>query len=74
MENPDLENAPVLILANKQDLKEAMDVAELSQTLMLHKVRNHDWHIQPSCAITGAGLLDGLGWIAQKLKTKNNQS
>lgn len=56
------------MLANKQDLKDAMDAGELSQALCLHKIKNHDWHIQPSCALTGEGLLDGLGWIAEKLK------
>eukprot|EP00803_Ostreobium_quekettii_P010698 evm.model.scf_813.1 EVM.evm.TU.scf_813.1 scf_813:5259-7070(-) len=68
--NQDIVNVPVLVLANKQDLKDAMDMAELSQALALHTIKQHDWHIQPSCALTGEGLLDGLGWIAQKLKNK----
>lgn len=68
--NKDISDVPVLVLANKQDLKDAMDVAELSQALTLHLIRKHDWHIQPSSAITGEGLLDGLGWIAQKLKNR----
>lgn len=58
----------MLVLANKQDLKESMDPGELSQALTLHRIKDHDWHIQASCALTGEGLLDGLGWIAEKLK------
>lgn len=45
-----------------------MDAAELSQALTLHTIRKHDWRIQPACAITGEGLLDGLGWIAEKVR------
>ncbi|GMH33177.1 hypothetical protein BSKO_01011 [Bryopsis sp. KO-2023] len=72
LENKDVEGAPVLVFANKQDLREAMDSAELSQALTLHKIRNHDWHIQASCATTGEGLVDGLTWIAEKLKARRN--
>eukprot|EP00210_Caulerpa_lentillifera_P007112 g6805.t1 len=68
LDSSDLADAPVLVLANKQDLKDAMDAAELSQALCLHRIRNHDWHIQPTCALTGSGLIEGLGWIAEKLK------
>lgn len=29
-----------------QDLRDAMNVEELTQSLQLHSIRNHDWHIQ----------------------------
>ena len=51
-----------------QDLKDAMTVEELSTALSLHSIRNHDWHIQACCAITGMGLLDALAWIHQRTK------
>lgn len=65
--NNTLSRAPVLIFANKQDLRAAMSVAELTDSLNLHSIKNHDWHIQGCCALTGEGLLDGVGWIAQKV-------
>lgn len=68
LDNKGVDGAPVLVLANKQDVQEAMDPGELSQALTLHRIKDHDWHIQASCALTGDGLLDGLGWIAEKLK------
>lgn len=68
----DLKGAGILIFANKQDLKDAMSVEELSTSLALTDIRSHPWHIQPCCALNGDGLLEGLEWIAQrvsKLKT-----
>lgn len=61
----DLAGAVVLVFANKQDLKDAMTPAEISDALSLHAIKAHDWHIQACCALTGEGLYDGLGWIAQ---------
>ncbi|KAK4405786.1 ADP-ribosylation factor-like protein 5 [Sesamum angolense] len=66
----DLQNAVVLIFANKQDLKDAMTPAEITDALSLHSIKNHDWHIQACCALTGEGLYDGLGWIAQRVTGK----
>eukprot|EP00897_Mesotaenium_endlicherianum_P001578 jgi/Mesen1/1448/ME000132S00390 len=61
----DLAHAVVLVFANKQDLKDAMTPAEISDALSLHTIKDHDWHIQACCALTGEGLFDGLGWVAQ---------
>lgn len=66
----DLANAVVLVFANKQDLKDAMTPAEITDALSLHSIKNHDWHIQACSALTGDGLYDGLGWIAQKVPGK----
>ncbi|KAL0285441.1 UNVERIFIED_CONTAM: ADP-ribosylation factor-like protein 5 [Sesamum calycinum] len=49
------------------DLKDAMTPAEITDALSLHSIKNHDWHIQACCALTGEGLYDGLGWIAQRV-------
>jgi hypothetical protein len=65
LEHEDLQPAVVLVFANKQDLKDAMSPAEISDALSLHSIKRHDWHIQACCALTGEGLYDGLGWIAQ---------
>ncbi|KAL0433826.1 UNVERIFIED_CONTAM: ADP-ribosylation factor-like protein 5 [Sesamum latifolium] len=52
------------------DLKDAMTPAEITDALSLHSIKNHDWHIQACCALTGEGLYDGLGWIAQRVAGK----
>lgn len=63
-----LAKACILIFANKQDLADALSVAELSEALELVAVTTHSWHVQQSCAVTGDGLLDGLQWIAQRIR------
>ncbi|KAM3862257.1 ADP-ribosylation factor-like protein 5A [Diretmus argenteus] len=51
----DLKKAGLLIFANKQDVKGCMSVAEISQSLQLTSVKDHQWHIQACCALTGEG-------------------
>ncbi|KAE8815071.1 ADP-ribosylation factor-like protein 5 [Hordeum vulgare] len=74
IQHADLDNTAVLVFANKQDLKDAMSAAEITDALSLHSIKNRDWHIQASCALTGEGLYDGMGWIAQKVAGKATAS
>lgn len=65
LQHDELQQAALLVFANKQDLKNAMTPAEISDALSLHSIKDHDWHIQACCALTGEGLYEGLGWVAQ---------
>merc|ERR1712032_1403964 len=56
-------DACLLVFANKQDLPNAMAVDTLRDKLNLDNFRHRQWHIQPSCALTGDGLHDGLDWL-----------
>ena len=62
----ELADAVLLILANKQDLPDAMDVGEMTEKLGLPclRHRHRNWHVQPTCAITGDGLIEGLDWLS----------
>ena len=51
----ELKKASVLIFANKQDMKGSMSAAEISQHLNLTSIKDHGWHIQACCALTGEG-------------------
>ena len=51
----DLKHAGVLLYANKQDIKGSMSSAEISQQLNLTSIKDHEWHIQACCALTGEG-------------------
>lgn len=55
----ELQNAVVLVYANKQDLPNATEPSDLTEKLGLHNVRHHDWYIQGASATTGAGLDQG---------------
>ena len=46
----------------------ALSSTEITDKLALNKMQNRIWHVQPSCAITGEGLSDGIDWLSQKLK------
>ena len=56
----------VLVWANKQDCDGAMTVLEVTDALQLHTVKGKQWHVQPSCALTGEGLREGLDWVCTR--------
>ncbi|XP_032407480.1 ADP-ribosylation factor-like 8 isoform X1 [Xiphophorus hellerii] len=62
----DLRKAAVLIFANKQDMKDCMSAAEISKYLTLSSIKDHPWHIQSCCALTGEGLCQGLEWMTSR--------
>lgn len=68
LNHEDLRKAAILVFANKQDVKGSMSAAEISQHLNLTSIKDHPWHIQGCCALTGEGLYQGLEWITSKLK------
>ncbi len=55
------QGVPVLVVANKQDLRNALPLGEVEQMLALNELGSHTpWHLQPACAIIGEGLQEGL--------------
>jgi ADP-ribosylation factor protein 1 len=64
----ELREATLLIFANKQDLPNAMNAAEITDKLGLHSLRNRNWYIQATCATSGDGLYEGLDWLSNQLK------
>lgn len=64
----DLNKSSLLVFANKQDIKNSMTAAEISQQLNLTSIKEHPWHIQACCALTGEGLYQGLEWIVSNIK------
>ena len=69
----ELKNAPILIFANKQDLKSAFDPVTMNEKLGLHSNckcdlnNDRNWYIQKACAATGDGLYEGLYWLSNQL-------
>merc|ERR1711972_261151 len=70
LQEDELKDAALLVLANKQDLPQAMSVNECTEKLGLNQLRNRDWYIQSTCATTGDGLYEGLDWLANTLNRK----
>ncbi|GAB1601069.1 ADP-ribosylation factor 1-like 2 [Argonauta hians] len=65
----ELRDAVVLVFANKQDLPNAMNAAEVTDKLQLHALNNRAWYIQATCATSGDGLYEGLDWLSNQLKS-----
>ncbi|KAI9138027.1 ADP-ribosylation factor [Paraphysoderma sedebokerense] len=66
----ELANSLLLVLANKQDLPNALNTAEMADKLGLRDLRGRDWYIQATCASSGDGLHDGLSWLVEMLKKR----
>lgn len=67
---PELEEAVLLVFANKQDLPNAMVATEIVEKLRLSSIRQRKWFIQSTCAIQGYGLYEGLDWLSTQLLNK----
>ncbi|KAH3732997.1 Small GTPase superfamily, Rab type [Pelomyxa schiedti] len=59
----ELRDAVLLVLANKQDLPNALSLKDLTQKLDLTSQRNRKWMVQAACATSGDGLYEGLDWL-----------
>eukprot|EP01116_Phalansterium_solitarium_P003192 TRINITY_DN1387_c0_g2_i1.p1 TRINITY_DN1387_c0_g2~~TRINITY_DN1387_c0_g2_i1.p1 ORF type:complete len:236 (+),score=32.85 TRINITY_DN1387_c0_g2_i1:57-764(+) len=68
IEEPLLRDIPVLVIANKQDLPDAMSISEIADQLDLYdSLAGRRWHIQAACATAGDGLYDGLDWLSDAI-------
>jgi len=66
----EMRDAALLVLANKQDLPNAMPAAELTEKLRLHSMRSRKWYIQSTCATSGDGLYEGMDWMSRVLSSR----
>ena len=63
----DLADVPLLILANKQDIKEAMSVREIEESLELDSIQNRPCRIVPTWAIKANGINQGIDWLSTQI-------
>ncbi|KMZ64055.1 ADP-ribosylation factor 3 [Zostera marina] len=73
LDEDELEDAVVLVYANKQDLPGALDAAAVTEALELHKIKNRQWSIFKTSAIKGEGLFEGLDWLSNTLESGGEQ-
>lgn len=67
----ELKNAPFLVMANKQDLNEAISVSEITKIIeKITKSTGKQWHIQGTSAVTGEGIQEGFDWLATSIQSK----
>ncbi|XP_006783537.1 ADP-ribosylation factor 4-like [Neolamprologus brichardi] len=66
LQEDELKGVAVLVFANKQDLPRAMSVSDIIEALSLKGV-SQPWSVQPSCAVSGTGLVEGLDWLSNEI-------
>merc|ERR1712187_253513 len=66
----ELRDALLLVFANKQDLPNAMNAAEITDKLGLHSLRQRQWFIQATCSTSVDGVYVGLEWLSTNLKRR----
>uniref|UniRef100_A0A6S9DTD2 Uncharacterized protein n=1 Tax=Heterosigma akashiwo TaxID=2829 RepID=A0A6S9DTD2_HETAK len=68
LEEEDLRDAILLVFANKQDQRGALNAAQISESLGLSEIRNRQWSIQETSALKGNGLYEGFDWLVTCIK------
>lgn len=64
-----LSSCTVLVLANKQDQRQALAPTELIARLRLHEIEAA-WHIEGTVGLDGTGIDNGFDWLVSHLSTK----
>jgi small GTP-binding protein len=68
LDQEEIQNVPLLIFANKQDLPHAMRVNELMEALKIQMYYPRlKWVIQECCATSGEGIYEGMEWLSKVL-------
>ncbi|XP_065656235.1 uncharacterized protein LOC124814351 isoform X1 [Hydra vulgaris] len=65
---------PAVILANKQDLPNALKSWELIDKMRLKELSGNPWHVQEMCALTGDGLYEGIQKLADMVKAYQREN
>lgn len=68
----ELRDAVLLIFANKQDLPNAMNAAEITDKLGLHSLRNRNWYEYDLISFVKNGVLQI--WVAARHSCRERQS
>lgn len=58
-----LNDVPLLVFANKQDLSNVLKASEIAETIGLVKLKNRTWQIQSCSAIEGTGIKVKWTWL-----------
>lgn len=74
LQEDELQDAVLLVYANKQDLPNAIKPQELFNRLKLNTITNRPWQIQGCCGTNGDGLYEGLDWLGANLSKRFKSS
>jgi ADP-ribosylation factor related protein 1 len=66
--SPKLAGAPVILMANKQDLSSARTPHDVADLLGFGRVDSRPTKIMPVCAYTGQGVKESMEWLVDMIK------
>ncbi|XP_022083725.1 ADP-ribosylation factor-like protein 1 [Acanthaster planci] len=69
LEEEELKNALLLVMANKQDIEGALTDTQVASELGLAALRNRKYQIFKTSALKGDGLEEAMQWLVNELKT-----
>ena len=73
LDDTDIQGVPFVVLANKQDIPNAMSPTQLIDNLGLRRyIGRHEWYVHATCAVTGEGIyeaMDVVGRLAKQEET-----
>ncbi len=73
LENEELKDSAILVMANKQDLKDSLSPGEITEKLGLKKIKGRIWFVQGTSAKNGEGLEEGLDWFVSVFKLREKE-
>ncbi|CAF1305945.1 unnamed protein product, partial [Didymodactylos carnosus] len=65
-----IKNAPLVVIANKQDHDDALKPSEIAEKLNLLSWPENSYYIIPACALTGDGLTDAFTTLAEMIRSR----
>jgi ADP-ribosylation factor protein 1 len=65
---PGLKGAPIVVVANKQDMPNALPASDIATLMRLPLLYGHRWHVQPAVAQTGEGVAETFEQVATLLR------
>uniref|UniRef100_A0A8C0L6G8 ADP-ribosylation factor-like protein 14 n=1 Tax=Canis lupus dingo TaxID=286419 RepID=A0A8C0L6G8_CANLU len=79
LKNEHIKNVPVVLLANKQDVPGALTAEDITRMFKVKKLcSDRNWYVQPCCAITGDGLMEGFrkltGFVKSHMKSRGDRN
>jgi ADP-ribosylation factor protein 1 len=66
-----MKNAPLVVIANKQDSPDALSAEAIAEKLDLNQWPNGSFHIIPCSALTGDGLTDAFTTLAKMIRKQS---
>lgn len=67
-DNDEMRGVPVVVIANKQDIPNALSTSEVADLMSLHKLTSRKWHIQAACATKGEGIFEAMKELSSMIK------